>query len=191
MILPIDQEGIFSLLFLNHKVYKCDPYEFLRSLIKEMNMKTKFIAASLVVACFATGCENPKQAIGSLGGGALGAWAGSTVGSGRGQIVATAVGAVAGALAGGFIGQQLDTADKERAERAYQDCLERSPVGKTAQWRNPDSGNYGSITPTRTYQNNGQYCREFQQTIVVGGKPQQGFGKACRQPDGSWQIMGG
>ena len=153
-------------------------------------MKTKVIATSLIVACLTTGCENPKQAVGSLGGGALGAWAGSTIGSGRGQVVATAVGAVAGALLGGAIGQQLDQADKERAGRTYQSALERSPVGKTAQWRNPDSGNYGTITPTRTYQNNGQYCREFQQTIVVGGKSQQGFGTACRQPDGTWQIMG-
>lgn len=153
-------------------------------------MKTKVIATSLVVACLATGCENPKQAVGSLGGGALGAWAGSTIGSGRGRVVATAVGAVAGALAGGFIGQQLDQADKERAERTYQSALESSPIGRTAQWKNPDSGNYGSITPTRTYQSNGQHCREFQQTIVVGGKSQQAYGTACRQPDGSWKIMG-
>lgn len=153
-------------------------------------MKTKIIAASLVVACVTTGCENPKQPIGSLGGGALGAWAGSSVGSGRGQIVATAVGAVAGALAGGYIGQQLDQADRERAERTCQIALESGPVGKTVQWRNPDSGNYGTITPIRTYQTNGQYCREYQQTIVVGGKPQQGHGTACRQPDGTWRIMG-
>jgi len=152
-------------------------------------MKTKVIAASLVVACLATGCENPKQAIGSLGGGALGAWAGSNVGSGRGQVVATAVGAVAGALAGGFIGQQLDTADRERAERAYQDCLESSPIGRTAQWKNPDSGHYGSITPTRTFQHQGQYCREFNQTVNIGGKTQQAYGTACRQPDGTWKIM--
>src|SRR5258708_1182086 len=112
-------------------------------------MKTKVIGASLVIACFVTGCENPKQAIGTVGGGALGAWAASNIGSGRGQVVATAVGAVAGALAGGYIGGQLDQADKERAERTYQSALENSPQGKTAQWRNPDSGNSGTITPTR------------------------------------------
>lgn len=153
-------------------------------------MKTKVIASSLVVACLATGCENPKQADGSLGGGALGAWAGSTIGSGRGRVVATAVGAVAGALAGGWIGGQLDKADRERAERTYQQALEYSPVGKRAEWRNPDSGNSGTITPTKTFQNpQGQYCREFQQTIIVGGKKHQGYGTACRQPDGSWQIQ--
>ena len=44
---------------------------------------------------------------------------------------------------------------------------------------------------TRTYQNqSGQYCREFTQTIQVGGESQQGHGTACRQPDGSWKIQG-
>ena len=57
-------------------------------------------------------------------------------------------------------------------------------------WRNPDSGNSGSITPTRTYEiANGQYCREYRQTIVIGGEPQQAYGTACRQPDGTWQTQ--
>lgn len=152
-------------------------------------MKTKAIAATLVFASLATGCENPKQAIGALGGGALGGYAGSTIGSGRGQIVATAIGAVAGALLGGAIGQQLDQADKERAGRTYQAALENSPVGRTATWRNPDSGNCGTITPTRTYEVGNQYCREYQQTVTVAGRQQQAYGKACRQPDGTWQVM--
>ncbi len=45
------------------------------------------------------------------------------------------------------------------------------------------------MTPGPVYQTAGQYCREFQQTIVVGGQQQQGYGRACRQPDGSWKIV--
>ena len=48
----------------------------------------------------------------------------------------------------------------------------------------------GSVTPlrtTETAQNN--VCREFQQTITVGGETRQGYGTACRQPDGSWRIV--
>lgn len=33
------------------------------------------------------------------------------------------------------------------------------------------------------------YCREFSQQIVVGGKVRQGYGTACLQPNGSWQIV--
>ncbi|MCZ6875908.1 MAG: hypothetical protein O7G88_20660 [bacterium] len=41
----------------------------------------------------------------------------------------------------------------------------------------------------RTYQiDSGQYCREYQQTVVIGGQEDRAFGTACRQPDGSWQI---
>lgn len=32
------------------------------------------------------------------------------------------------------------------------------------------------------------YCREYQQTVTIGGTTQQGHGTACLQPDGSWQI---
>jgi len=53
------------------------------------------------------------------------------------------------------------------------------------------SGNYGSVTPTREgYQpSSGAYCREYQQEIVVGGRVERGYGKACRQPDGSWKVI--
>jgi hypothetical protein len=36
---------------------------------------------------------------------------------------------------------------------------------------------------------NGQYCREYQSTVIVGGRPQPGYGTACLQPDGSWRVV--
>jgi hypothetical protein len=35
----------------------------------------------------------------------------------------------------------------------------------------------------------GQYCREYQSTTVIDGKPQPMYGTACLQPDGSWRIV--
>ena len=32
-------------------------------------------------------------------------------------------------------------------------------------------------------------CREFQQTITVGGSPQEAYGTTCLQPDGSWKVV--
>ena len=58
------------------------------------------------------------------------------------------------------------------------------------EWRNPDTGNYGRIVPVTTYRQNGRYCREFTQEIFIGGQKQTGYGRACRQPDGSWEIVG-
>jgi len=31
-------------------------------------------------------------------------------------------------------------------------------------------------------------CREFQDTIIVGGVKQPAYGTTCQQPDGSWRI---
>ena len=68
--------------------------------------------------------------------------------------------------------------------------LENAQTGHSSQWKNPDSGNSGTFTPTRTYQtDSGQYCREYQQEILVGGEKHESYGTACRQPDGSWKIM--
>ncbi len=35
----------------------------------------------------------------------------------------------------------------------------------------------------------GRYCREYQSTVMVGGQPQQSYGTACRQPDGTWRVV--
>jgi hypothetical protein len=32
-------------------------------------------------------------------------------------------------------------------------------------------------------------CREFQQSIVVDGQPQDAYGTTCQQPDGTWKVM--
>lgn len=46
------------------------------------------------------------------------------------------------------------------------------------------------VTPIRTTQQaGGQYCREYQQTVTVGGRTERAHGIACRQPDGSWKIV--
>ena len=67
--------------------------------------------------------------------------------------------------------------------------LETAPSGATVPWRDPDRGQSGTITPMRTYQTaSGQYCREYQQTAIIGGEAHRAYGTACRQPDGSWQT---
>ena len=62
-------------------------------------------------------------------------------------------------------------------------------VNSQSAWKNPDSGNSGVIYPTKTYSIGDQPCREFTQEIIIGGKIQTGYGKACRMADGSWDIQ--
>jgi len=131
-----------------------------------------------------------KQQVGTVLGGIGGGIVGNNIGKGQGRTVATIGGAILGGMLGSSVGQSLDSADLQYANLSTNDALERSKTGTTSRWINPDSGNSGTITPTNTYKNtNGQYCREFNQTIIVGGKSQKGYGSACRQADGSWKII--
>jgi hypothetical protein len=35
----------------------------------------------------------------------------------------------------------------------------------------------------------GDYCREYQWTVTVGGKTNETYSTACRQADGSWKVV--
>ncbi len=146
--------------------------------------------AALLLAACADYQNRPKQAGGTLIGAGLGALAGSQIGKGRGQLAAVAIGALAGAFIGSEIGKSLDKADRLYAQQAQQKA-HVAPVGETIAWNNPDSGNRGTFKPTRdgTDRATGEYCREYQTTVTVGGKTETAYGTACRQPDGSWRIV--
>ncbi|MGE5478415.1 MAG: RT0821/Lpp0805 family surface protein [Bacteroidales bacterium] len=131
-----------------------------------------------------------KQTGGAVLGGVGGAVAGSQFGKGKGQLAMTAVGTLLGAFIGSEVGASLDRADQSYAQQAGQRAFETAPTGQSVAWNNPDSGHYGTVVPTRTYEAApGQYCREYQQTVTVGGQQQQSYGTACRQPDGSWRVQ--
>jgi len=154
-------------------------------------LSKKFIAV-LLAATLLSACEGmgQKESSGTLIGAGTGAVIGAQAGKGEGRLVGVAVGTLLGALIGGEIGRSMDRADRLAAQQAYQQA-QTAPVGDTITWDNPDNGHYGSVTPVRQGTNDatGEYCREFQQTVTIGGQTQQAYGVACRQPDGSWRIV--
>ena len=156
-------------------------------------MKKALIAIPLALTISLSACtgtnSGPKQMGGTFLGAGLGALAGSQVGKGRGKLIAVALGTLVGAGLGNSVGQSLDRADQLYMARTSETAFEQVSTGQTSTWVNPDSGHSGTVTPTRTYQaQGGQYCREFQQTVTVGGDTQEAYGTACRQEDGSWKI---
>ncbi len=156
--------------------------------MRKMNIFVFPLIAALVLA----GCASmgPKEQAGTVVGGVGGALIGSQFGGGTGQLVGVAIGTLAGALIGGEIGRSLDANDRRMMEEHAQYALEHNRTDQPSEWRNPDNGHYGTITPRRTYKvAEGEYCREYQQTVVIGGQEQQAYGRACRQPDGSWKIV--
>lgn len=76
------------------------------------------------------------------------------------------------------------------AQDALQNALEYNRTNQASTWVNPDTGASGTVVPVRTYQSAvGQPCREYQQTIIIGGREERGYGTACRQPDGTWRTV--
>ena len=153
-----------------------------------MNSKALLLVPALALSLNACSTnEDTGTLLGGVIGGILGAEVG---GKGGGEMFAIVVGTMAGAAIGGSIGRKLDKYDREMMERTTQNALETSPSGQSSQWVNPDSGHSGTIVPQPAYTNDtGQYCREYQQTVIVGGEEQQAYGTACRQPDGAWKIV--
>ncbi len=153
--------------------------------------KVMVVAGTIVSLGACLQDKGNKELGGTLIGAGIGGLAGSQIGSGTGQLAAVGLGVLLGGLIGSEVGKSLDKADQAYAAQTYQNSLETAPTGQTQTWVNPDTGNQGTYTPVRTYQSDtGQYCREFQQTITVGGQTESAYGTACRQPDGSWQIVG-
>jgi surface antigen len=156
-------------------------------------LKMALVGLTALALAAAAGCTakvGDKEAIGTMLGAVAGGIAGSQVGKGRGKLLATGVGTLLGAALGNEIGKSLDRADRLAMQRTTQQSLETAKIGTTSTWKNPDSGNQGTITPRKTYKKpDGTYCREFQQTITVGGRTERAYGTACRQPDGSWKII--
>ncbi|MEO1294025.1 MAG: glycine zipper 2TM domain-containing protein, partial [Pseudomonadota bacterium] len=142
-------------------------------------MRNQIVIALVAIGLGMSGCAQSgygtKQTIGGLTGAALGGLLGAQFGSGTGRLATTGAGVLIGALIGSEIGQSLDETDRLRAN----DAISRSydaPIGDTITWNNPNSGNFGAVTPTREgTSSSGSYCREYQQTITVGGESAQGY----------------
>ncbi|MFN5589021.1 MAG: RT0821/Lpp0805 family surface protein [Holosporales bacterium] len=99
-------------------------------------------------------------------------------------------GTMLGAFAGTSMGNGLDKADVLYAQRNAQFAFETQASGQVSSWRNPDSGNSGTLTPSRSFKGSeGRTCREFQQTVKVEGNQEKAFGSACREKDGSWRVV--
>ena len=148
-----------------------------------------FALLALLLAACGIPQEYPKQRMGTLLGAAGGAYAGAHFGKGKGRLVATALGTLLGASIGGDIGRSLDRADILYMQRAGHQALEFAPSGATGAWRNPNTGNGGTITPLGAYlTNSGRSCREFRMTVTIGGRLDEAYGIACRSADGTWRL---
>ena len=134
--------------------------------------------------------QGPKQAVGTVTGMVLGGKVANDFAEGsRNEGLWTIAGVALGAFLGNEVGASMDRQDTLLAERAAIQALEFNKFQQSSVWKNPDSGNSGTVYPTKTYDIAGQPCREFTQEIKIGDKIETAFGKACRNVDGSWDLQ--
>ncbi len=155
------------------------------------SMRLRRLAACLglaagVGACVTPYAAGPRAQIGAVTGAATGGLLASAASDGAGDAIAAGV--LLGGLLGGALGDHLDRVDRRYAAQSFQEGLEWKPSGQTATWYNPDSGHSGSVTPTRTYETARGYCREYTQTVEIGGRSRTAYGTACRDAYGEWRV---
>lgn len=158
-----------------------------------MSFRKFALTATLMAGVALSGCTaydaGNKEVVGTGLGAVVGGLAGSQLGKGDGQLWMTGAGVLLGALVGSELGRSLDKADMAYMNQA-QTRSYSAPIGETISWNNPQSGNSGTYTPIRDGRaTSGSYCREYQQTIYVGGQQETATGTACQQPDGTWKIV--
>lgn len=84
----------------------------------------------------------------------------------------------------------LDSIDEasQRAHEAAQIEATTAAVGEKIIWETDTSSGY--VVATKEGQTtSGQTCREFQQTVTIGGESETAYGTACLQADGSWKMQ--
>jgi surface antigen len=154
---------------------------------------TKLITMTLVgvsLAACASDPGAPKEGAGTMFGALTGALIGSQFGGSAGDRIAGGIaGAAIGGLIGNRIGASMDEEDRRRAYEAHVRALEAGRDGVAVEWRNQNSGRYGTVIPGPVYQTASGRCRTYTQTIYIDGRPQVSKGTACRNPDGTWTAL--
>lgn len=147
----------------------------------------KLVISSIFSITFLSSCANshgPSESSGMIIGGIIGGVLGHEVGSGHGRTMATVIGTMIGTTIGGNIGRTMDETDRLKLSHS----LETVRTGVSTRWRNPDTDNFYTVVPTRTYEQSNRPCREYQIDAIIGGKEEQIYGVACRTEDGSWEV---
>lgn len=71
------------------------------------------------------------------------------------------------------------------------DVLSSNANGVGRNWANPQTHDYGVVTPRTAYAaSNGQQCRAYDRTWIVNGNESTYAGNACKDAEGIWRVQG-
>jgi surface antigen len=147
-----------------------------------MKIRVVLVVASSVAL---TACGTASQTGGQ--GGLLGSASGHGTTS-SGAVATTIIGAMNGGLVGGTVGTGLTDQEKRSALEAEYKALEYTASGQKVAWQG-GSGHSGEVVAAQPYRVGSQDCRQYTQTVVIGGASSTARGTACRNADGSWTPL--
>ena len=78
--------------------------------------------------------------------------------------------------------------DREMYKRTLDEQLDSGTVGQTKEWKNPASGNFGSVKVVKDFTRQEKSCRRvetFAQTKQIKNRARWNF---CKQPAGEWKV---
>jgi len=142
-------------------------------------MVLKQLFCALAAIALLAGCAS-KDPVGDNGG-MLGLAPVSSLSSGAASVL--------GNLTGNPAAKDLDERDKALSAEAIASVLQTGEAGKPSDWRNPQSGHFGQITPGPVYSVNDYACRDYVHRLTIGDRVETLRASACRQPDGTWRAL--
>lgn len=88
----------------------------------------------------------------------------------------------------GSVWSRLSAEEKAALAAARQDALERKPSGVASLWQAPNGRSRGEVVPLRTTRRaDGIFCRDYRETLILGGREYGRSGSACRTAAGEWK----
>ncbi|MFK0572963.1 hypothetical protein [Endozoicomonas sp.] len=77
----------------------------------------------------------------------------------------------------------------QREHETAQVTATTAPIGEKVIWNDGNASGYVVATKQGKSSTTGLVCREFQQSVTIGGETEDAWGQACLQADGSWKIV--
>ena len=126
-----------------------------------------------------------RKVIGTVLGGVIGGVIGNQVGDRDNRKITTVLGAVVGGMVGHNIGRSMDNADQHCTGQV----LEQATDHQTIRWSDEAHKGEYRVTPERTYESDGRYCRDYITEYQGPNGIERDKASACRNADGTWQKM--
>ena len=94
-----------------------------------------------------------------------------------------------GGLVGGDFGGALAPSDRQLALNAEYKSLEYGKAGEAVDWAGAGGVVSGKVKAAQPYRVGSQDCRQYSHEILANGATKAVRGTACRNNDGSWNLL--